>query len=268
MIATWRTTPSSVINGGASTLKYDFAINTLFNPSRHAIIAKTHLRESALNVTITPIEVRVLGCLIEKEATTPDAYPLTLNSLLTACNQRTSRDPVMALTSDDLTTALDSLIDKTLVSSWKSDHNRMAKYRHKLRDRISDKFNFSLPELAALCVLFLRGPQTVGEIRTRCSRIHEFDNLDAVAGVLKALEDNPDGPYVTMLARQEGRKEHRYAHLFCGEPDETAMPSIGFERAASGDNSRVEALELQVSELKSALQSLEQRVETFMKQFE
>jgi len=221
-----------------------------------------------LNFTLTPIEVRILGCLIEKEATTPDVYPLTLNSLLTACNQKSSRDPVMELTSDDLMTALDSLIDRTLVSTWKSDHNRMAKYQHKLRHRISDKFTFSLPELAVLCVLFLRGPQTVGEIRTRCSRIHQFENLDAVAAVLKALEDNPDGPYVTMLARQEGRKEARYSHLFCGEPEETAVPSTGIERAASEDNSRLETLELQVNELKSALEALEQRLESFMEQFE
>lgn len=221
-----------------------------------------------MNFILTPIEVRVLGCLIEKEATTPDVYPLTLNSLLTACNQKSSRDPVMELTSDDLITALDNLIDKTLASTWKSDHKRMAKYQHKLRHRISDKFNFSLPELAVLCVLFLRGPQTVGEIRTRCSRIHEFDNLDAVAAVLKALEDNPDGPYATMLERQQGRKESRYAHLLCGEPDETTTSSTGSEPLASGGNSRVEVLELQVSKLELELQALEQRLEAFMKQFE
>ena len=219
-------------------------------------------------MNLTPIEIRILGCLIEKEATTPDAYPLTLNSLLIACNQKTSRDPVMELSSDELMTALDSLFDKTLASTWKSGHNRMAKYQHKLRDRVSDKFNFSLPELAVLGVLFLRGPQTGGEIRTRCSRIHEFDNLDAVAAVLKALEDNPDGPYVTMLARQEGRKEPRYAHLFCGEPDESAMTNTGFETASSGGKSRLETLELEVSELKSEFKALEQRLETFMKQFE
>jgi uncharacterized protein YceH (UPF0502 family) len=221
-----------------------------------------------LNFTLTPIEVRILGCLIEKEATTPYVYPLTLNSLLTACNQKTSREPVMELNSDDLITALENLIDKTLVSAWKSDHNRMAKYQHKLRHRISDKFNFSLPELAVLCVLFLRGPQTVGEIRTRCSRIHEFENLDAVAAVIKALEDNPDGPYVTMLARQEGRKEARYAHLFCGVPDETSEPGTGINRATSEDNSRLQALELEVKELKSALETLENRLGSFMQQFE
>ena len=221
-----------------------------------------------MNFTNSPIEVRVLGCLIEKEATTPDVYPLTLNSLLTACNQKSSREPVMELSSEDLITALDSLIDKTLVSTWKSDHNRMAKYQHKLRHRVSDKFNFSLPELAVLCVLFLRGPQTIGEIRTRSSRIHEFDNLDAVADVFKAIEDNPDGPYVTMLARQEGRKEPRFAHLFSGEPDETTTSGTRIESLANGGNTRVDALELQVSELKSELQALEHRLETFMKQFE
>ncbi len=221
-----------------------------------------------MNFNITPIEVRILGCLIEKEATTPEVYPLTLNSLLTACNQKSSREPVMELTSDDLMTALDHLIDKTLVSTWKSGRNRMAKYQHKLRHRVSDEFEFTLPELAVLGILFLRGPQTVGEIRTRCARIHEFDNLDAVVGVLTALEENHDGPYITLLERQEGRKEPRYAHLFCGEPDETTMPGTGFERATSGCNSRVEALELDVSELKSELLDLEQRFEEFKKQFE
>ena len=174
----------------------------------------------------------------------------------------------MELDSDDLTIALDSLMDKTLASTWRSDRNRIAKYKHSLRHRVSDKFNFSLPELAVLGVLFLRGPQTIGEIRSRCARIHEFDNLDTVAGVLTALEQNPDGPYVTMLARQEGRKESRYAHLFCGEPDETAMPGNGIARGASGGTSRVEALELEVSELRSQLHELEQRFVEFIKQFE
>lgn len=221
-----------------------------------------------MNFTNSPIEVRILGCLIEKEATTPDVYPLTLNSLLTACNQKSSREPVMELGSDDLVTALDSLIDKTLVSTWKSDHNRMAKYQHKLRHRVSDKFNFSLPELAVLCVLFLRGPQTIGEIRTRSSRIHEFENLEAVADVLKSLEQNPDGPYVKMLARQEGRKEPRFAHLFSGEPDESATSGSRIESPVSGDEARVDALELRVNELQSELEALAQRLEQFMKQFE
>ena len=221
-----------------------------------------------MKFTLSPIEARILGCLIEKEATTPDVYPLTLNSLLTACNQKSNREPVMELNSDDLETALDSLIDKTLVSTWKSDRNRIAKYQHKLRHRVSDQFNFSLPELAVLGVLFLRGPQTMGEIRTRSARIHEFDNLNAVQNVLSALEADPDGPYATMLPRQEGRKEPRYVHLFCGEPDEAALSDIGSRPTTTGASSRLEAVEQEVGELKSELHELQQRFELFIKQFE
>jgi uncharacterized protein YceH (UPF0502 family) len=225
--------------------------------------------DPALNIVLTANEVRVLGCLIEKEATTPDVYPLTLNSLLTACNQKSSREPVMELTADDVLAALDSLLGRTLAATWQSGHNRTAKYKHRLHDRISDRFSFSVPELAVLGTLFLRGPQTVGEIRTRCARIHEFGDLDQVAGVLKALEDNPDGPYVKMLPRLEGRKEPRFIHLFCGEPEEISVPvGTGSRSTARGEGSRVEALELQVSELKTELQALEQRLSQFMAQFD
>lgn len=174
----------------------------------------------------------------------------------------------MELNTEELLGALDSLIDRTLVSTWKSDRNRMAKYQHKLRHRVSDKFNFSLPELAVLGVLFLRGPQTVGEIRTRCARIHEFDDLDAIQGTLSALENNPDGPYTTMLARQIGRKEPRYAHLFCGMPDEAATSGTGSETATVVGQSKLESLEIEVGELKSALHDLELRFEQFKEQFE
>lgn len=221
-----------------------------------------------MNFTLTPIEARILGCLIEKEATTPDVYPLTLNSLLLACNQKSSREPVMELTSEDILPALDSLIEKTLVSTWKSGHNRMGKYQHKLKHRVSDKFSFSDQELAVLGVLFLRGPQTVGEIRTRCARIHEFESLDAVTSVLSDLQQNPDGPYVAMLPRQEGRKESRYAHLFCGEPEESSRPASVPGQESTEGGSRLEALELEVGELKSALRELEERFETFRRQFE
>jgi uncharacterized protein YceH (UPF0502 family) len=144
-------------------------------------------------------------------------YPLTLNSLLSACSQKSNRDPVMELEEVEAMDALDGLIEKTLASIYQSARNRMAKYQHRLHQRVFDEFNFSTPELAVLCVLFLRGPQTLGEIRTRCARVHEFSNMDAVLEVLKELEENSHGPYVTMLPRQAGRKESRYAHLFCGE---------------------------------------------------
>jgi len=174
----------------------------------------------------------------------------------------------MELTEDDVLPALDNLIDKTLVSTWKASHNRMAKYQHKLHDRVSEKFNFSWPELAVLGVLFLRGAQTVGELRTRSSRLHDFESLESVAEVLRALEEDTDGPYVTLLPRLEGRKESRYAHLFCGEPENIAPKGIVTREGNIGITSRVEALDLEVSELKSRLQAMEQRIESFMKQFE
>lgn len=174
----------------------------------------------------------------------------------------------MELNTEELLEALDSLIDRTLVSTWKSDRNRMAKYQHKLRHRVSDKFNFSLPELAVLGVLFLRGPQTVGEIRTRCARIHEFEDLNAIQTILSALENNPDGPYTTMLARQVGLKEPRYAHLFCGAPDEAATASTGSETATAAGKSKLKSLEIEVGELKLALHDLELKFEQFRGQFD
>lgn len=117
-------------------------------------------------------------------------------------------------------------------------HNRVPKYQHKLRHRVSDKFNFTAPELAVLGVLFLRGPQTVGEIRSRSARIHEFESLESVSKVLVALESDPHGPYVTTLARQEGRTEPRYAHLFCGEPDETVQAGAVSGHPSAGTRSR------------------------------
>lgn len=219
--------------------------------------------------SISPVEARVLGCLIEKEATTPDVYPLTANSLLAACNQKSSREPVMALDNDQLMTAMNSLIDRTLASTWQFGRNRTVKYQHKLRHRVSDEFDFSLPELAVVCVLLLRGPQTIGEIRSRSARIHEFENLDAIATVLQTLEqDTGGGPYVTMLAREEGRKESRYAHLFCGDVDETILAVAAPERSTSSDDDRLQALVQEVGELRAELNKLEQRFEDFRKQFE
>ena len=221
-----------------------------------------------MKFTISAVEARILGCLVEKEATTPDGYPLTLNSLVTACNQKSNRDPVMDLDSDEVLAALDELIDKTLVSTWKSDRNRMAKYQHKLRHRVFDEFNFSLPEVAVLAVLFLRGPQTLGEIRSRCARIHTFGHMDEVAGVLSDLEQNPDGPYVTLLPRLEGRKEPRYMHLFCGEPDPAALAESAGNSAAPGSSARESELEQQVEALENRLNALEDRFAAFVEQFE
>lgn len=177
-------------------------------------------QEILLDITLAAIEVRILGCLIEKQATTPDVYPLTVNALLSACNQKTNREPVMDLFESDVETALDSLMEKTLASRYQSGRSRMVRYQHKLHQRAFDEFNFTTPELAVLCVLFLRGSQTPGEIRSRCARIHEFADLDSVITTLDKLAENPHGPYATVLPRQIGRKESRYAHLFSGDVEE------------------------------------------------
>ena len=221
-----------------------------------------------MNLTLSAIEVRILGCLIEKQATTPDVYPLTLNSLLSACNQKSSREPVMELDESEVLAALDTLIAKTLASIYRSSRNRMPKYQHRLHQRAFDEFNFSMPELAVLGVLFLRGPQTLGEIRTRCARIHEFQDMDAVIKVLKELEENTDGPYVTMLPRQAGRKEPRYTHLFCGEVETLDYPVSGDVNASIKSSSQLEELELEVSDLREKLLGLEHRFDEFVKQFE
>ena len=210
----------------------------------------------------------MLGCLIEKEATTPDVYPMTLNGLLVACNQKSSREPVMSLTEAEVQEALDSLADHTLASSWNSNRNRMPKYRHCLHDRISEEFSFNREELAVLATLLLRGPQTVGEIRTRCARIHEFPDLATVQAIVSDLEsERRGGPYLVQLPRQPGRKEPRVAHLLCGQPEEppAAPESVA---AASPAPSRLDALESEVTALRSRLQDLEQRLEAFTRQFE
>ena len=221
-----------------------------------------------MNLVLSAIEVRILGCLIEKQATTPDVYPLTLNSLLSACNQKSNREPVMDLDETDVMAALDTLIEKTLASTYQSSRNRMAKYQHRLHQRVFDEFNFSMPELATLGVLFLRGPQTLGEIRTRAARIHEFPDMDAVISVLKALEENSHGPYVVMLPRQPGRKEPRYAHLFCGDVEAVSSSDSGAVAVGVKSNSRLEELELEVSDLRQKLLGLEHRFDEFVKQFE
>ena len=225
-------------------------------------------QEIALELTLSAIEVRILGCLIEKQATTPDVYPLTVNALLTACNQKSNREPVMDLGTSDVMTALDSLIEKTLASLYQSGRSRMAKYRHRLHQRAFDEFNFSTPELAVLCVLFLRGPQTLGEIRSRSARIHAFPDLEAAIEVLKELEENSSGPYIKMLPRQAGRKESRYAHLFSGDVEEFVEPAQGGQASSAGSNSQLEELELLVRELEEKLFDLEHRFEEFVKQFE
>lgn len=198
-------------------------------------------------------EVRVLGALMEKQALTPDAYPMTLNGLASACNQLTSREPVMQLSEADISAALDSLIVKKLVNERLPAGSRVAKYEH----RLNYEWNIEGARLAALALLMLRGPQTAAEIRTRSGRIYGFSGVEEVEIALNALADKYP-PLVLKLERQPGEREARWAHLLSGEP-----PSL----PAAGDNGcgvievgmagRVAALEAEVAALKTRLLELE-----------
>jgi len=215
-----------------------------------------------VEVVLTPLEIRVLGCLVEKEATTPDNYPLSLNALTNACNQKTNRDPLMNLAEHMVQSAIDSLVKKTLVASRSGAGGRVAKYAHRLHDRLNPDYDFARDELAPMCELMLRGPQTLNELRTRCARIHEYGDTEELAAVLERLEKRPERPYVKRLARRPGQKEARYAQLLTGElpaEAEGAADEAGTGVAAD-DTARLDELELEVRNLRRELQALSERV--------
>jgi len=212
------------------------------------------------------VEVRVLGCLVEKEMTTPEYYPLTLNALTNACNQKSNRDPIMALSEEEVVRALDGLRFKQLVVVA-ADGGRVPKYRHLLAERLG----LVPAELALVCEMMVRGPQTVGELRTRGERMHAFVDLTAVEEVLRELMER-DTPLVARLPRQPGRKESRYAQLWSGEWEPTAEegsapPEAARQRVMAG-NERIEKLEEEVATLRAEVATLRQAVEEFKAQFE
>jgi len=219
-----------------------------------------------VDITLNNIEVRVLGSLIEKELTTPEYYPLSLNSLTNACNQKSNRDPVTTLAEEDVVQALDSLRFKQLVV-LSADSGRVSKYRHLL----AEKLGLMPAELAVICELLVRGPQTVGELRTRGERMHPFGDLAAVEEVLQELIQRGN-PLIMLMARQAGRKEGRYAQLFSGPPEcveETSepRPEAARQRVAA-ENERIAKLEEEVAALRSEVVELQQMMAEFKAQFE
>jgi uncharacterized protein YceH (UPF0502 family) len=217
-------------------------------------------------MTLNDVEVRVLGCLIEKELTTPEYYPLSLNSLTNACNQKSNRDPVTALTEEEVVRALDSLRFKQL-SVISADGGRVPKYRHLL----AEKLGLLSAEQAILCELLLRGPQTVRELRTRGERMHPFGEPAAVEEILNELTVR-ETPLVTLLPRQSGRKEGRYAHLFSGMPERFEESTEGRPEAARlrvvAENDRIAKLEEEVADLRGDVTVLRQQMALFKAQFE
>ena len=212
------------------------------------------------------VEVRVFGCLIEKEMTTPEYYPLTLNALTNACNQKSNRDPIMALAEEEVVRALEGLRFKQLVVVA-ADGGRVPKYRHLL----AEKLGLVPAELALVCEMMVRGPQTVGELRTRGERMHLFADLAAVEEVLRELMER-ETPLVARLPRQPGRKESRYAQLWGGEPEIAAeeggaAPEPARQRVMA-ENERIARLEEEVAGMRGEVAGLRQAVEDFKKQFE
>lgn len=222
-------------------------------------------RIDSVDIQLTDIEARVLGSLVEKEITTPGYYPLSLNALVNACNQKSNRDPVMNLDEDAVREALAGLHDKRIAAPITGGDSRVSKYKH----RLPEIFNFGRPETAVLCVLLLRGPQTPGELRGRTERMYHFEDLSSVESALNhMLERQP--PLVTRLPRQPGTKESRYAHLLCGDVESWEAPAEAdmSAAAASANDERIARLEGEVAELRREMDEFKQQFAQFKKQFE
>jgi uncharacterized protein YceH (UPF0502 family) len=211
-------------------------------------------------------EVRVLGSLVEKQVTTPEYYPLTLNALMLACNQKNNRSPVTSYDETTVAGALETLREKNLAYVFYGSTSRVPKYKHVL----PEVMHLTPPELALMCVLLLRGPQTTGELATRAFRLHEFAGLEEVETTLNSLITREPDPLVMRLPRQAGQKEVRFAHLLSGEVSLDAQPeTVATARGRGrGDSDRVATLEAEVETLKAEVGMLKTQFETFKKQFE
>lgn len=221
----------------------------------------------SVDLKLTHIEARVLGALVEKEVTTPEYYPLSLNALINACNQKSNRDPLMHLDEDAARHALRALSEQLLARSVAGD-SRVAKFEH----RLGETFNFDRQETAILCELLLRGPQTPGELRSRAERMHPFEDLSEVQTTLQRLMRR-EPPLVKLLPRQAGMKEARYAHLLCGDVQTGAVekhePRDAAESLANGAGTgQFTKLEVEIKALREEVQALKQHFADFRKQFE
>ena len=212
-------------------------------------------------IKLSSAEARVLGALVEKEITTPDYYPLTLNALINASNQRSNREPVMDLDEDDMRQALHGLENKGLAGRARSADGRVTKYEHWL----GEAFNFGRAETALICVLLLRGPQTPGELRSRTERMHQFEEIsDVLAGLQKLMEREPS--LVAVLPRQPGTKEARYAHLLSGPVESIQMPASAvpvpnIAATTPEQDDRIAQLEATVAELQREVAAIREKID-------
>lgn len=217
---------------------------------------------------LNDVEVRVLGSLIEKQMTTPEYYPLTLNALTHACNQISNRDPVVAYDEKAVIRALESLREKNLAYIFYGSESRVPKYKHVAPEVL----HLTPPQVALMCVLMLRGPQTIGELRGRTNRLYEFAELAEVEATLEELIQHELQPLVSRLPRQPGRKESRYAQLLSGpvevEAQEAAPRPEAARREVLAENEKVARLEAEVEALRREVAELRQQFDDFRKQFE
>ena len=218
-----------------------------------------------MDILLSDVETRVLGSLVEKELTTPEYYPLSLNALVNACNQKSNRDPVMSLEESEVREALRTLDTPGLAGPADNMLSRVSKYEH----RLQEAYNFTRHEIAVLSELLLRGPQTPGELRSRADRMHKFDDMCIVHSTLHKLM-NREPSLVKVLPRQPGTKEVRYAHLMSGDVEVPPLdPAAGFAPTSSASSiERIARLEDQVEKLQSEFADLKQKFAAFRKQFE
>lgn len=217
-----------------------------------------------MSTELTALEARIVGCLIEKQITTPDQYPLSLNALANACNQKSNRDPVLDLEERDVQACVDGLMRRQLVMERSGFGSRVPKYQHLFCNTEYGSLKFSPPQTAIVCELLLRGPQTPGELRTHAARMAPLKDVSEVEAALEDLMTRPDGPFVAKLAREPGRRESRYMHLFSGDAPPVVESASEPARAVTGGGSstaeRIAALEATVAELRVEIEALKARL--------
>ncbi|MCU5775399.1 DUF480 domain-containing protein [Erwiniaceae bacterium BAC15a-03b] len=210
-----------------------------------------------MKTVLTPVEARVVGCLLEKQVTTPDQYPMSLNGVVSACNQKSNRDPVMSLSESAVQESLDLLVRKHQLSTLSGFGNRVVKYEQRFCNSEFGNLKLSSAEVALVTSLLLRGPQTPGELRTRSGRMHEFRDMAELEQALENLQQREDGPFVVRLAREPGKRESRYMHLFSGEVNELDFADLAPSVSDSSElEERVTLLEAEVASLKQQLAEL------------
>lgn len=218
-----------------------------------------------MNIELSPLEARVIGCLIEKQITTPDQYPLSLNALVNACNQKSNRDPVMEVDEVTIQGTVDQLARKHFVVEKSGFGSRVPKFQHRFCNTEYGTLKLTAQELAIACELLLRGPQTPGELRTRASRMAPFSEVGQVEAALESLRTREDGPFVVRLPREPGRRDSRYAHLFSGAVAvpaiEDAPQTVAVSNVAAETPSRLDRLEEQVRRLREELDDMKRRLD-------